>query len=227
MSNRFYSFRIVTYNTEDVVKSFIKSTSHYAYALHDNDVDDNGVLRSPHFHILCTFSSNKSFDSVRRLMGGEQNTFVQPMVDKFGDYLYLTHKNAPDKFQYDDCIIVTNSKEFFTPSVDKTISNDAFLNDILPSSVLSLRSLATKYGRDFIKNSRVYFDFGRRVFNQEFDIARGYPATCDLLSYADFYCDFCSYLSDFYFSHFPADIALMLCQNSQLKILSDKFLKNA
>ena len=77
---RFYSFKIVTYNSLEYVEAFSKLTSHFAYILHDKDLKEDGTLQSEHYHVLCTFTSNKSFESVRKLMGGPENTFVQAMT---------------------------------------------------------------------------------------------------------------------------------------------------
>lgn len=207
---RFYSFKIVTYNSLEYVEAFSKLTSHYAYILHDKDLKEDGTLQSEHYHVLCTFTSNKSFESVRKLMGGPENTFVHAMTDKFGDYLYLTHKNAPEKYQYPDDIIITNSQEFFISSTEKTISNDEFINDISPYSMLSKLDLARKYGRDYIKNSRTYHEFAKNAFVEQYFIERGFSDNICLLTYDSFLFDmFIHYLIPF-FSSFPPDVRQIL-----------------
>lgn len=192
MTVRFYSFKIVTYNTLEVVEAFCSSCKHYAYALHDKEDTD------PHFHVLATFSSNKSFEAVKKLMGGNQNTFVQPMTDKFNDFLYLTHENAPEKYQYSKDIVITNSREFFIASESKTITNEEFVFDIC-FSTKSLIELAVKYGRDYIKNFRKYSDFAKSTQKQSRDLENGYDERLDLMTYDHFLLDMYSlYISPFF-----------------------------
>lgn len=216
---RFYSFKIVTYNSIEYVESFIKCTSHYAYALHDKDLKSDGSPQSEHFHILATFSSNKSFEAVRKLMGGPENTFVQAMTDKFGDYLYLTHKNAPEKYQYSEDIIISNSKDFFVASIDKSISNEEFINDISPHSMLSKLDLARKYGRDYIKNSKVYHEFAEIAFEEQDFIERGFKDGICMLSYDSFLFDLhVNYLDPYLKSHLPNSIYKILSEEHPLEL---------
>ena len=176
---RHYSFKIVTYNSLDRVLSFVLTTSKYAFILHDKDNTD------PHYHILATFKQNKSFNSVRSLIGGEQNTFVQPMTDRYNDFLYLTHSNSPDKFQYSSEDISCNDLKYFSFS-DTTISNEEFLTDISPTSMLSYKELAIKYGRDYIKNYSAYHSFAIMADKQSRYIDRGYPSKLSLIDYSVF-----------------------------------------
>lgn len=181
--DRYYSFKIVTYNPLSYVQAFISHTKNYAYILHDKDTTDS------HFHLLATFTSNKSFNSIKTLMGGDQNTFVQPLKDKYGDFLYLTHKNAPEKFQYSDDLIVSNNLKFFTDTEKAVISNEEFLNDISPYSLLSYRDLAVKYGRDYIKNYKAYHSFAYEALKQQQHIDLGYKEELTFITYPEFLID--------------------------------------
>lgn len=151
--DRYYSFKVVTYHTDiDVIKSFCKNCFKYAYILHDKDDTD------PHYHILCTFKQNKSFESVRALMPEGQNTLVKPMKDKRGDYDYLTHLNCPEKYQYDSSAIVCNDISYFVGKVSQSLDNEEFYND-LTDPTKSLKMLAIRYGRDFMRNFARYREF--------------------------------------------------------------------
>lgn len=166
---RYYSFKVVTYHTDiKIIKSFCKNCFKHAYILHDKDDTD------PHYHILCTFKQNKSFESVRALMHDsfdsvralmpdgqslvEQNTLVQPMKDKRGDYDYLTHLNCPEKYQYDSSLIVCNDISYFVGKVSQSLDNEEFYND-LTDPTKSLKMLAIRYGRDFMRNFTRYKEF--------------------------------------------------------------------
>lgn len=156
---RYYSFKVVTYHTDiEIIKSFCKNCFKYAYILHDKDDTDS------HYHILCTFKQNKSFESVRAFMPEGQNTFVQPMKDKRGDYDYLTHLNCPEKYQYDSSAIVCNDLSYFAGKLSQSLDNEEFYND-LTDPTKSLKMLAIRYGRDFMRNFaryREFLDFSER-----------------------------------------------------------------
>lgn len=185
MSTRYYSFCVVTYHTDlSIINSFCSKTFKYAYAFHDKDDSP------PHYHIICSFKGNRSFDSVRSLFPEGQNTFVSSMIDRFSSYLYLTHKNSPDKFLYDDSIIVSNDFSYFSrDSHSDSFDVDSFLND-LTSCRFSPRFLALKYGRDFIRNYNRYMEFSDILFTEELSISRGYPPYTELISYDSFLSDF-------------------------------------
>lgn len=173
---RNYSFNIVTYITDiSSIIDFCSSTFKYAYILHDKDLN-----KSPHFHIICTFKQNKSFDSVRNLFPNHQNTIVQKLIDKYGAFDYLTHKNDPDKFQYSDNLVVTNDLKYFSRPLSKEFSNEQFLFDIC-FSTSSQYDLALRYGRDYIIHRSQYLEFKNIVLTEQKDIERGYPSHIELL----------------------------------------------
>lgn len=159
--NRGNSFNIVTYNDEEVVKEFVKTCNKWAYAIHDKDETDT------HIHIVCTFVQAKSFNSVRKLMGGEQNTLIQELTDSKKAYEYLTHKNDPEKYQYDESIIKSNDPNHFIKEAnDRVYSNYEFVDDILNED-MTTRELGYKYGRDYMKNMKAYDEFAKRVKMEE------------------------------------------------------------
>lgn len=184
MVNRYYSFKIVTYHNVDIVSSVCENFFKYAYILHDKDINEDNNPISPHFHILCTFKQNKSIQSVLNLFPKEQNTFVLPSTDKYGDFDYLSHSNAKEKFQYDKSDIVTNDLKFFTPKQD-IIDNSEFVNDIL-NRTKTYYEMAIKYGRDYIRNFSRYKEFKRVCLEQLYDIEKGYNEKLSLLTY-DFF----------------------------------------
>lgn len=182
--SRNYSFNIVTYvtNIESII-DFCSLTFKYAYILHDKDLN-----KSPHFHIICSFKQNKSFDSVRKAFPGDQNTLVQKLIDKYSSFEYLTHKNDPDKYQYDDALVVTNDSKYFSRPLSKEFSNEQFLFDIC-FSTLSQYDLALRYGRDYIIHRTQYLEFKNTILFEQDDIERGYPAHIELLSIERFLND--------------------------------------
>lgn len=182
--DRNYSFNIVTYITDtEVISDFCSRAFKYAYILHDKDLN-----KPPHYHIVCTFKQNKSFESVRKLFPDNQNTIVKKLIDKYGAFEYLTHKNDPDKYQYSDDLVVTNDLKYFSRPLSKEFSNEQFLFDIC-FSTLSQYDLALRYGRDYIIHRAQYLEFKNIIFHEQIDIERGYPPNIELLFYERFLND--------------------------------------
>ena len=99
------------YVNMDIVKGALdskKGIRDYAYIIHNKDVDSEGNLKSPHIHIALRL--NNMYDSkyiAQWFNVGEQ--YVNKVKGRWSDMLsYLTHKNAPEKFQYDDSEVVSN-----------------------------------------------------------------------------------------------------------------------
>lgn len=184
MNIRSYSFNIVTYVTDiQAITDFCTNTFKYAFILHDQDLN-----KSPHYHIICSFKQNKSFDSVRKLLPAHQNTIVEKLIDKYGAFEYLTHKNNPDKFQYSSELISTNDLKYFERPLSKEFSNEQFLFDLC-FSILSEYDLAVRYGRDYIIHRSQYLSFKNVILSEQLSIERGYPAYFELLTYERFLSD--------------------------------------
>lgn len=98
----------------------------YAYIEHDNDFfneetfDKNGHLlghkgekKKDHVHVVCSFSSRKTLSDISLWLGVPQN-HIEKCKNFDGSILYLTHRNAEDKFQYDVDNVHTNIKDYVT-----------------------------------------------------------------------------------------------------------------
>lgn len=171
-SDRFYSFKCITYLPNEILKERLKhkDISHYCYILHDKDTVEGGELKEGHIHLLITFKQPKSINSVRKIFEHKQNTLAKPMEDVVHDIQYLTHKNDPDKFQYDEKDIVTDGSTYWSrlaKSEDIDNGNEAFINDLCDPNI-SLREMAIRYGRDYMKNYRAYHHFAQEMVKDEF-----------------------------------------------------------
>lgn len=162
MADRFYSFRVVTYNTnESDFQPLLDKAFKWAWILHDKDKTD------PHIHILCTFKQNKTFEQVRKMVEGKQNTLAQKMEDKYRDYIYLPHsEDFPDKALYEESNIHCNDTSFFQRGAKKSVDNEEFILDLLDGN-MTYRQKAIKYGRDYVRNFRVYEKFALKIRQEE------------------------------------------------------------
>lgn len=91
------------------------SANQYVYALivHDKDIDNNGVLKTKHIHLVfeCPKRHRLSFYIARlsEYFNVERNQVSVQVSNSFeGDIQYLVHKNNANKYQYDVKDIKTN-----------------------------------------------------------------------------------------------------------------------
>ena len=83
----------------DTIKRY-KTIKKYAFIVHDKDVNEKGVLESPHYHIYLNFGrASVPFDMVAKWFGIE--TQYVNKVKRTGSLLdYLTHSNESQKFKH-------------------------------------------------------------------------------------------------------------------------------
>lgn len=85
-----------------------KAIKDYAMIVHDKDLKEDGTLKEPHLHLMMRF--NDSYDSkyVANWFGVQEH-YLCKIKGKFADALsYLTHENAPEKYQYSEDCVVSN-----------------------------------------------------------------------------------------------------------------------
>lgn len=84
----------------------------YLAVLHDCDLygadcedeEKIGTLKKPHWHVVIKFHNPVYHSSLCKKLGIQSN-YLEPCSSYNGAVLYLTHRNAPEKFQYaDDCV---------------------------------------------------------------------------------------------------------------------------
>ena len=75
--------------------------------LHDKDINPDGELKKAHYHIILCYSGPTSFNVVKGLTDLLNQPIPQALEQVKGYYRYLTHKDNPEKAQYNDLDIVT------------------------------------------------------------------------------------------------------------------------
>lgn len=189
MTRRYYSFRIITYAKEEEFQKLLKYGTKWEYIFHDSDVKEDGTLKEPHWHINIVLREWKTVKGVCNLIEGNQNSLAIPLNDKRDAHEYLTHKNDPDKFQYDENLIKSSEKKLWEDTESKTDENENFIA-IIESRTISLREKAIRLGKDYIKNYFKYESFIKEMKQEELDIEQGYPAHLLLISMYDFWEDY-------------------------------------
>ena len=69
--------------------------------LHDRDVNATGEPKKPHWHILLSFGGKKAYKQIWSVSEGINGTRPQVCHDQKGLIRYFTHRDNPEKAQYD------------------------------------------------------------------------------------------------------------------------------
>lgn len=75
--------------------------------LHDKDVDPTGEAKKTHYHVILTYSGPTSYNVVKSLTDSLNQPIPQALEQVKGYYRYFTHKDNPEKAQYDEREITT------------------------------------------------------------------------------------------------------------------------
>jgi hypothetical protein len=75
--------------------------------LHDSDVSADEIQKKSHWHIILCYSGPTSFEAVSKLTASLNATIPQPLEQLKGYYRYLTHKDNPEKIQYNETDIIS------------------------------------------------------------------------------------------------------------------------
>lgn len=75
--------------------------------LHNKDKDPTGTLKKAHYHIIACYSGPTSYNVVKALTDSFNASIPQALEQVRGYYRYLTHKDNPEKYQYNESDIKT------------------------------------------------------------------------------------------------------------------------
>lgn len=75
--------------------------------LHDKDLNPDNTFKKEHYHVILAYSGPTSFNVVKKLTDQFNQPIPIPLEQIRGYYRYLTHKDNPEKYQYDDKDITT------------------------------------------------------------------------------------------------------------------------
>ena len=104
------------YSYDDVLKNITSMSYRYAYILHSEDTftsedaeDDSkiGLPKKDHVHIVFFWDNSYQLGYIANKIGLPSN-YLQRVQSRTGAIQYLTHKNNPEKHQYNVADIVTN-----------------------------------------------------------------------------------------------------------------------
>ncbi len=75
--------------------------------LHDKDVNPTGEPKKAHYHVLLVYSGPTTYGAVEKFTKSLNATIPQALESVRGMYRYFSHKDNPEKYQYDEGEITT------------------------------------------------------------------------------------------------------------------------
>lgn len=105
MSDRYRLFSLILYEDTDTydIKNVlfnIRSNKYYAYILHNQDKDNKGNFKKPHYHIIIKLDNATTIDALSKKLGVPKN-YIQNIRNERAYIRYLIHFDDADKFQYE------------------------------------------------------------------------------------------------------------------------------
>lgn len=68
--------------------------------LHNKDINPDGEIKKPHWHVMMMFSNKKSYEQVREITFQLRSPNPQKVANPKGMVRYFLHLDNPEKFQY-------------------------------------------------------------------------------------------------------------------------------
>lgn len=75
--------------------------------LHDKDINPTGEAKKAHYHVLLVYSGPTTYNAVAKFTASLNATIPQALESVRGMYRYFSHKDNPEKYQYNECDIIT------------------------------------------------------------------------------------------------------------------------
>lgn len=100
--------------------------------LHDKDVNPDGTIKKPHWHVILMFDGKKSYEQIKEITDSLNAPVPQKTANPKGLIRYLIHMDNPEKYQYSREDIVCHSgadiDQYFELS---SVSRERILWDIM------------------------------------------------------------------------------------------------
>lgn len=139
--------------------------------LHDRDIQDNGELKKPHYHIMIMFDSVKTSEQAKEVFKSFGGVGCEVLKSSRAYARYLCHLDDKDKAQYKiedvECLCGADYESVIALTIDKYVAlaeMEEFVEKYDIVSFFLLSRYATKHRSDW---SRVLKDSGA-VYMREY-----------------------------------------------------------
>lgn len=103
-----YQEHFADYNAITDILDKKKQVKQYAVILHDRDVTEDGKPKKAHYHVMIHFDKSRDTTAIEKWFSITPN-FITKIKGRWKDaLLYMVHKNAPQKVQYEPTEVVAN-----------------------------------------------------------------------------------------------------------------------
>lgn len=102
-----------------VALDFIRQNYKYVLICHDKDLDSEGNLKKPHYHIICKFGQARWNSSIADELGITPN-YMQSTGSWDNSARYLLHDGCDNKYQYEASAL----EGPLAPAVERLLQND-------------------------------------------------------------------------------------------------------
>lgn len=100
--------------------------------LHDKDINPDGTVKKPHWHVILLFDGQKSYEQVKEITDSLNAPIPQKTANTKGLVRYLIHMDNPEKYQYKQEEIVCHGgaevEQYFALSAS---SRNAVLRELM------------------------------------------------------------------------------------------------
>lgn len=159
---RYWTFVLYPESAKEDWKDYLQSLGLQVAVspLHDKDINASGEQKKAHYHILLCFNGPTTYNRVLEITKVLNATIPQRVLSCVGIVRYFTHKDNPEKYQYDEKdITVLNGLDIktfndLTLSQTLTIKKD-IIQEINELKITSYYILVNMYAYDSSK--RDYF----------------------------------------------------------------------
>lgn len=109
MKKRYWAFVLYPESAPENWREMLQQTglSICISPLHDKDVNPTGEKKKAHYHIILCYSGPTTFKCVKAITDSLNQPIPIPLEQVRGYFRYLTHKDNPEKYQYNDKEITT------------------------------------------------------------------------------------------------------------------------
>lgn len=130
--------------------------------LHDRDLNPDGEPKKAHYHVIICYSGPTSYNVVKALTDSLNCPIPQALEQVRGYYRYFTHKDNPEKFQYEEHEITTINGFSIMDFVELTKSEVLTIKRELQSLIRSADILEYSDLMDLLQDSEMV---------QQYDVA--------------------------------------------------------
>lgn len=121
--------------------------------LHDKDLNADNTPKKAHYHVILVYGSPTTYNNVKSLTDALRQPIPQPLEQIRGYYRYLTHKDNPEKAQYDEHDVVTLNGFNISDYVEMSKSEVLVLKRQLQTLIRELDILEYSDFLDYIQDN--------------------------------------------------------------------------